>query len=416
MLQFHSNRVSMDPTSQVQVVRVTFGQTEETLALVIDLLNISDKTITGIKFDVIFLNARGKYIFDKAIFSHSYQDLSIEPGSLFYLEPWQLDERHQTARSALVRISEVHFEDGTRKYFNIKKENTYTLPIIPKEKLQRLQSIFGQDLITYGSKIKNAWRCICGTTNPQLQDTCRLCERNKDFVLSTLTERQINQKLYSMIQKDQNEDLDPEILIHQSSHQVEDIKKLESTRRGTEEELQMAPTPLKRKIFLVLASILALVFLYQTGSFIYKKVDTQNTLKRAETYILAGRYEEALSLYKDLAPYTNNLDMTLKIEDTQNLIKSAENYNRGVELTIGNNSLGALYAFSRVLPDDAQNYAKSQAMISSLKQDIINNIRTDISNGKLNEALTKADDLLYLLPEDSEIADLREEILGYMGR
>lgn len=415
MFQFHTNRISLDPRAQVQIVGITFAQSQMSLALVVDLINLTDKPIVEVKLDAMFINAKGKFIFDRAVFSHTYSNLSIGPQEICFLEPWDLDERHQTARSAMVRVAEVHFEDGSRTYYQLKKENVYTLPILPLEKVERLQSLFGKDLITYASKLKEAWRCVCGTINPFGEETCLHCERNRDFVLSTLTERRINEKLYSLFQKDQEEDLDMDILAHQSSHEVENIEDLVAKRQAKEAQDPPRQMPLGRKIFYIVSTILALFFLFQTGTFLYRKLDTQNTLKRADSYIASGQYQEALSLYKDLAPKINNVDIALKIEDTQNLIKSEENYKKGVQLTIKNDSFAALYAFTRVLPDDSQNYAKAQAMISSLKQDILVEIEEEIALAQYNEALKKIDDLIYLLPEEPQLESLRQEILSYMG-
>lgn len=416
LFQFNSNRVSMDPYSDVQITDLTFAQKDLVFALVVDVLNMSSKIITEIKIEVVFINALGKFIFDKTVFSHTFTDLNIPSNEIFYLEPWELDERHQTARSALVRIAELHFSDGSRKYFNVKRENVYTLPILPKEKSEKIQALFGNDVITYGNKIKDAWRCVCGAINPFEYTECRHCQRNRDFILATLTERIINEKLFSIIQKDQEEDLNPDYLSHQSSQHVEDIKEIQAKRKGGKsEDEQTTSMSLKRRIFLVLASLLALVFLINTGIFLYKKMDTRNTLKTAETYIHTGKYKEALELYKSLSPEIDDVDVVLKIEDTKNLIKSEDDYSKGVELTIENNTLGALFCFTKVLPEDRQNYLKSQAMITSLKQDYIRGIENQMAEGQWEEALKKIEDLISILPEEQGLKDIRIEILEQMG-
>ena len=58
----------------------------------------TNKIVTFLKLDVLFINAFGKYIFDETVFQHSYEGLALKPKSLSYLPHWILDERHHTAR------------------------------------------------------------------------------------------------------------------------------------------------------------------------------------------------------------------------------------------------------------------------------------------------------------------------------
>ncbi|MCD1147659.1 hypothetical protein LQU94_05985 [Peptoniphilus sp. KCTC 25270] len=413
---YKSTRVSMDPESKGQIVNATLVELENDLglALTIDFLNLYNQNINAIKFDVYFINSFGKFIFDKTAFSHRYIDLSIPPNTLYYLEPWELDERHHTARSLLIRVAEIHFEDGTRKYFSERKENIYVLPIVSNKKRALLRNTFGSDVITYGGKRKDAWRCVCGALNPKDLPTCQYCARNKDFVLTTLTESKINETLKPLYKKSE-EELDPSLFHHQVSRRGQALSEHERHRRNEEENTELRPEINRKKmIFYVVGLILLFLALFQIGRFIYNQFSNEKQLQQAQLYIDQGEYERALEIYENLPTNIENIDLTLKIQDTKTLIQSVDNYSQGIALAIAGKDMPAIRSFSRVLSDDHENYYNAQVMISTLREEFLKKIKTQIEEGEYYRALGQIEEFIDIYPDDEEALTLREEILNAM--
>ena len=127
-----STKVRVSKANDVQIADAYLAQNETGFALVIDIINNTYQSIRYLKLDVLFINAFGKFIFDETVFQHGFENLNLKPKSLSFLPYWMLDERHHTARGVRIRISEVHFDDGTRKYYDRTKEYYQTVPIITK--------------------------------------------------------------------------------------------------------------------------------------------------------------------------------------------------------------------------------------------------------------------------------------------
>lgn len=369
-------------------------------------------TVKDIKIQAIFMNASGKFLFDKAVFSYHLTDLSIPPNEIYYLEPWQLDERHQTARSALIKISQISFEDGSREYWTEKGSITYTLPIIPLDRIEKLQSFFGYDLLSYGSKEKNSWRCICGVINPSRYKKCRNCQRSKSFVLNTLTEKRIEEKLQSSVFQNY---IDLDNTLQEEKYLLQKVEDIEDTRRGAKAiNPPKKKKSLRKKIFLAFSSFFLLLFFIYFVQFLCQNLNQRTSLKQAEDYIQTNQYEKALEIYKDFPPTTRNIDITLKIEDTKNLIKSDKMYSSGIENTIKGKPYDALYDFSQVIPEDKENYVRAKAMIVSIKQDEIIKIKKHFSEGDLSQAFMEVENLIEILPNDEEIKTLESDIVNEM--
>ena len=399
-------KVRMNPANEVQVVDAYLAQADTDFALVIDAINNTNKIVTFLKLDVLFINAFGKFIFDETVFQHSYEGLALKPKSLSYLPHWILDERHHTARGVRIRIAEVHFDDGTRNYYDHTKETLFTVPIIPKEKKDELKKLFGPDFYTSGDRTSGMWRCICGFTNADEDAVCRHCSRSKAFVLSAVTERQVNKKLFQLyVNKDR--DFADRATAYEETMPIRPLDEID-LERGMGSEA----SPSKRKsgllFLLVAAAVIALtVFAFH----VYDGISTKRNYEKAQSYIAMGDYDEAEAIYDDLPPTVGNVDMALKIQELDTLKNSDANYNKALELSRSGDTLAAYAAYKKVVEEDRHNYANARAMMESIQTETIMEANRALAKGNKKDAEKIFDALLALDPKNLRLLEAKADAL-----
>ncbi|MDY3118146.1 MAG: hypothetical protein SOW18_01245 [Peptoniphilus sp.] len=399
-------KVRINPKNDVQVVDAYLAQADTDFALVMDLINNTDKTVTFVKLDVLFINAFGKFIFDETVFQHSYDQLTVRPKSLSYLPYWILDERHHTARGVRLRLSEVHFDDGTRNYYDRTKEILMTVPVVPKEKKDALKKLFGPDFYTYGDRGPGAWRCICGFTNAEDDESCRYCSRSKAFVLSAVTERQVNKKLFQLY-VDQDRDFADRATASEETMPIRPLDEID-LERGLAEE----PAPSKRKsalLFVVAAA--AIVALTFSAFHLYDNVSTRRNYDKAQNYIAMGDYDAAAAIYNELPPIVDNVDMALKIQELDTLKDSDAQYKKALKLTRSGDTLAAYAAYKKVVDGDKHNYANARAIMDSMVTEAIARANAAVDQGNKKDAETIFDAYLALDPKNQRLLEAKEAAL-----
>lgn len=401
-----STKVRVGASNDVQIVDAYLAQNETGFALVIDIINNTYRSIRYLKLDVLFINAFGKFIFDETVFQHGFEDLDLRPKSLSFLPYWMLDERHHTARGVRIRISEVHFDDGTRKYYDRTKEYYQTVPIINKEKKDELKKLFGPDFYTYSGRYPNLWRCICGFVNSNDDENCRYCKRSRDFVLSAVTERQVNKKLFQLYIDRDREKAEQSTVMEQTMP-IRPLDEIDLERSEEKEEHTLSK---KKRILLFIIISVSIIALSALAFKLYDTITVRRHYKQAQNYIATGDYDKASAIYDTLPPIVENTDMALKIEELDGLKASAEHYRQGLELQRAGNLLSAYAHYRKVVEGDRQNYLNAAAMMRTIEESTLHQIDSLIREDKKDEAKKLLDSLLKLNPDDNDLRQKGEEL------
>ena len=70
------------------------------------------------------------------------------------------------------------------------------------EELDKLKSIAGEDASIFPEMQDNFWRCVCGRINELDQELCRRCMRERNYVLTELNRKSLNQDPQSVRQRE----------------------------------------------------------------------------------------------------------------------------------------------------------------------------------------------------------------------
>lgn len=155
----------------------------------VDLFNLSDDTITG--YDAIFHceYTQGGSSFDTSL---NVGDISIEGGLSFKL---LLPLEVLKADRIEMYFSRISFENGrewttkeTRDLVDISELKT-----LSGDELDRLRQVAGEDAVLYPETQDRFWRCVCGRINSLDDDECFRCRREREYVLTELNRKTINQ-------------------------------------------------------------------------------------------------------------------------------------------------------------------------------------------------------------------------------
>lgn len=407
--------VHLHPKEDVQVIGANLSQLDQDFSLIIDVLNLSELTVEEIVFQVKFSDEFGRYLFDGTEFRFVGKEAEALPHKVYFYEPFVLDERFRTARAVEIRIESVDFTGGTHVSYEQEEESAYTLPIINLEKEEKIHTIFGEDVVTYGENMVTAWRCVCGATNDREESECRNCKRNKSFVLNQLTEPFMNLKILSDLGGEQGNQVDISFTQTQLTKAPETTQMIQEKRRNLRSKNKRKGSFRKKSPFTYLLIFILLLSLgVGSYAFIESSRDRRHyveSMAKAQEYSKVGEYEKALDLYQEIYAKDPSEELSETIENTDHLAQSKESYELGQKDLENGNFIPALHKFQQVLPEDKIFFKPAQDEIAALEIKILGQSKKLLGEGKTEKALSLIDSYLEVVPESAEAMNLKKSIL-----
>lgn len=407
--------VKLNPKDNLQIVR---AEITRDLKLAIDLLNLGDKIVQDVTFSVVFKDEYDNYLFNGSEFFYYSKNLNIQPHSVYYVEPFIIEERFKDARSIIIYISSITFSDGRTKGYNNQNEKEFVIPIITDKKQEKIQNILGPEILTYGENLIDGWRCVCGATNEKDSQECRNCGRNKNFVLNNLTEPLINIKILNSLSDSSEYDGEKRDILTSNLTQTQltkiapEAEELEDKRVNPTANLPVKKETKSKIAFRMVVSVIGLIVIMAALIFAFRfvlKIRNSHKIEDAKTYVTSGDYESALKIYNSLDD-KNKKDVYEDIELTKKLLASKEAYEEGNDLILSGNYLEAVKSFKKVLPEDTINYSNSQDKISELENIILSKAQEQIDANNKEGALNIINEYLKIVPESANAISLRDLI------
>ncbi len=396
----------------LQISKAELLQKEFSLA--VDLLNKSDKYIKKVSFGVKFKNIKNEYIQNAAEFFFT-ANISLPKRSAYYVEPFSLDERFLDARSVEIRIVEFETDSG-KVLLDKEQEKLYTLAVIPEKKQRKIEKTLSPEIKTYGENYRDSWRCACGSINDKSDEECDFCGRNKNFVLSNLTEALINTKILNIIEN--TETIEPwnykaleKNLTENHTSKLAPTKNMAETNRINFEDINFKkPFNIKGYIFHTIGAVIALGLILFLGFNFAIRFFNSRSLNNADTFLKNGEYQKALEAYENISKNDTSGKIEIQIEHTKKLINSDNSYKEGNNLILQGRYLEALRYFKNVIAEDSKNYSAAEESILDIENIIINKSENLIKEKKPKEALAILDKLLSYMPESASALKLKNSI------
>ncbi len=400
------SKVYLSWEDELQIVRASLTISDP-FSIAIDILNTSENIVTGVYFNISFKDEFGQELLNGVEFEFSETGINISPKSIYYVKQFPLDERFTEARGLEARITKYTTSSGKLITPAANREKFYTLPIIPREKHDKMKQLLGEDIISYGENLIEAWRCVCGALNGKEVENCKNCNRSKILVLNNLTEPLINSKLISTMSKtgEFDKELTHKITKTLSSQMAQQTEKVNLARinENYKEGIKKFNT-FSIGILLVLV-ILSSVFLYQRFGIDYI---AKKNIKSVENFLEDGDYERAYEKLETLE-FSDAEKKNAKLKEIEQLVKSNNAYTVGIEMK-DKNPIGAISSFKEVLEEDHKNYRNAQIQITNLELDMLNLAQEKINEGSYLEAKSILTRLLEVLPESAKATNLKQSI------
>lgn len=165
--------------------------TEEIPAVSLALYNLSDRVIVSVEVTLKLLSGSGA---EKERVVYRARALNGRPHSTFQMNvPCN---PVSGARSADVTIDKVWFNDNAVWRRENSSSVEYTSNALPVSKaLTNLQFVAGETAVGFPSQQDGLWVCVCGRPNPDSEEYCARCRREKSLLFTRYNREAVEKQI-----------------------------------------------------------------------------------------------------------------------------------------------------------------------------------------------------------------------------
>lgn len=165
--------------------------------LLLKLLNISEKTIMSLSFDVVAFDENGN---ETATLPVELTDLNAAAKEFFAENKAISIADIPNAKNFIVNIKSATFEDG--EIYEPSEENTvdYDDSEASLQDALSLRELI-PDAVCFSSEHENYWRCTCGRPNFKDAENCVRCGREKETILNGYSSKSALEKTFTAIEE-----------------------------------------------------------------------------------------------------------------------------------------------------------------------------------------------------------------------
>ena len=181
----------IDLTCPAEVFETTLP-TEEIPAVGLSLYNLSDRVIVSAEVTLKLLSGSGA---EKERVVYRARALNGRPHSTFRMNvPCP---HHASARSADVTIDKVWFSDNDVWRRELSASVEYTPNALPVSRaLTNLKFTAGETAVGFPSQQDGLWVCVCGRPNPDSEEYCARCRRQKELIFTRYNRETVDQQVF----------------------------------------------------------------------------------------------------------------------------------------------------------------------------------------------------------------------------
>ena len=175
----------------------TNSQTQENY-LLLKLLNISEKTISSLEFNLKAFDGNGTEI---ATLPVEFTELSAQSKEFFAENKAISIADIPDAKNFIVEITRATFEDG--ETYEPSEENTvdYDDSEASLQDALLIRELI-PDAVCFSSEHEDYWRCTCGRPNFKDAENCVRCGREKEAILNGYSSKSALEKTFALIEEE----------------------------------------------------------------------------------------------------------------------------------------------------------------------------------------------------------------------
>lgn len=175
----------------------TNSQTQENY-LLLKLLNISEKNISSLEFNLKVFDGNGTEI---ATLPVEFSELSAQPKEFFAENKAISISDIPDGKNFIVEITRATFEDG--ETYEPSEENTvdYDDSEASLQDALLIRELI-PDAVCFSSEHEDYWRCACGRPNFKDAENCVRCGRKKETILNGYSSKSALEKTFVLIEEE----------------------------------------------------------------------------------------------------------------------------------------------------------------------------------------------------------------------
>lgn len=167
----------------------------------------------------------------------------------------------------------------------------------------------------------------------------------------------------------------------------------------------------KKKITLILAISLAFFIVAGTlGVYGFNTVKRTKTLQQAEALVSMEKYKDGIIIYENMLSKKYNKSIADKRDLTIELMESKENHTKAMELFDAGEYQKSIKFFSRISKNDKKRYGETSKTLSSIEENIFQEIRDEFELGNEKDAIDRLSDYIKAVPTSVEAKNLKDEL------
>ncbi|WP_099190622.1 hypothetical protein [Tepidibacter mesophilus] len=158
----------------------------------------------------------------------------------------------------------------------------------------------------------------------------------------------------------------------------------------------------KKKIFILVTAIIFLVLAGTLGSYGVSTFKKTKALEQADALVSMEKYKDGIIMYENILSKKYNKVIADKRDLAIELMESKENYKKAMEFFDAGEYQKAITFFSRISKNDKKRYGETSKTLSSIEENIFQEIKDEFELGNEKEAIDRLNEYLKAVPTSVE--------------
>ncbi|MEJ8553431.1 SH3 domain-containing protein [Tepidibacter sp. Z1-5] len=166
----------------------------------------------------------------------------------------------------------------------------------------------------------------------------------------------------------------------------------------------------KKKILILAISLAFLVVAGTLGVYGCNTLKRTKTLQQANSLVSMEKYKDGITIYEGMLSKKYDKAIADKRDLAIELMESKENHKKAMELFDAGEYQESIKFFSRISKNDKKRYGETSKTLSSIEENIFQEIRDEFELGNEKDAIDRLNDYIKAVPTSTEAKNLKDEL------
>ncbi len=200
--------IDLDCPIEVRNIEIKFDEDNNLTYCAVKFFNLSNKTVNSVKFTITCYDSFGVPVGESPN-NQVYaviQDEYANPKDWFGANKNIALPNHSLARKVDIVVTNILFADKSTWEKGNNKLQELVVDKLTGVELSNIKTVAGVDAVCYAAVKDNLWTCVCGRLNKNTDDYCKRCNREKEFTLTSYSNKDAIEKMIASILEEEREE------------------------------------------------------------------------------------------------------------------------------------------------------------------------------------------------------------------